>query len=60
MVIWCFNWSYQPRIEVADNIRGLILLECLSLAICIQEMCKIMLGTLSVNWQKLDPILVRS
>ena len=57
MVIWCFGASNQ---EVINNIQGPILLECLSLAICIQEMCKIMLETLSVNWQKLDSRLVRS
>ena len=48
MVIWCFGASNQ---EVIDNILGLVLLECLSLAsyVAIQEMCKIMLETLSVN-----------
>ena len=48
VVIWCFGASNQ---EVIDNILGLVLLECLSLAsyVAIQEMCKIMLETLSVN-----------
>ena len=58
--VWSYGVLKLPTKKLLIIFEDWFCLECLSLAICIQEMCKIMLETLSVNWQKLDPRLVRS